>query len=80
MGPSIVFRHRIFDEVANELVLSSEYFPKYGIVFAWLKRFFDFYFLVKIKSGEIKDEVHVRICDLPIIDALRDLRQIHLNQ
>jgi DNA replication licensing factor MCM2 len=49
----------IFDEVANELVLSSEHFPDYG---------------------EIKDEVHVRIRDLPIVDTLRDLRQTHLNQ
>lgn len=49
----------IFDEVANELVLSSEHFPDYG---------------------DIKDEVHVRIRDLPIIDTLRDLRQTHLNQ
>jgi DNA replication licensing factor MCM2 len=49
----------IFDEVANELVLSSEHFPDYG---------------------EIKDEVHVRIRDLPIADTLRDLRQSHLNQ
>jgi len=51
--------HRIFDEVANELVLSLEHFPDYG---------------------EIKDEVHVRIRDLPIVDTLRDLRQTHLNQ
>mmetsp|Transcript_30072 Transcript_30072/g.98389 ORF Transcript_30072/g.98389 Transcript_30072/m.98389 type:complete len:547 (+) Transcript_30072:242-1882(+) len=49
----------IFDEVANELVLSLEHFPDYG---------------------EIKDEVHVRIRDLPIVDTLRDLRQTHLNQ
>jgi DNA replication licensing factor MCM2 len=28
----------------------------------------------------IVDEVHVRICDLPIVDNLRDLRQAHLNQ
>mmetsp|Transcript_13015 Transcript_13015/g.41942 ORF Transcript_13015/g.41942 Transcript_13015/m.41942 type:complete len:314 (+) Transcript_13015:141-1082(+) len=50
---------RIFDEVANELVLSSDHFPKY-----W----------------EIKDEIHVRVRDLPITDTLRDLRQTHLNQ
>mmetsp|Transcript_26843 Transcript_26843/g.82571 ORF Transcript_26843/g.82571 Transcript_26843/m.82571 type:complete len:573 (-) Transcript_26843:1087-2805(-) len=49
----------IFDEVANELVLSSEYFPDYG---------------------KIRDEIHVRISDLPIVDTLRDLRQNHLNQ
>jgi len=49
----------IFDEVANELVLSSDHFPKY-----W----------------EIKDEIHVRVRDLPITDTLRDLRQTHLNQ
>ena len=32
------------------------------------------------KLGEIKDEIHVRIRDLPIVDTLRDLRQTHLNQ
>jgi len=49
----------IFDEVANELVTSAEYFPDYG---------------------KIKDEIHVRIRELPIVDTLRDLRQNHLNQ
>lgn len=29
--------------------------------------------------GEIHDEVYVRIVDLPLADALRDLRTIHLN-
>ena len=30
--------------------------------------------------GKIKDEIHVRIRELPIVDTLRDLRQNHLNQ
>jgi len=30
--------------------------------------------------GKIRDEIHVRISDLPIVDTLRDLRQNHLNQ
>ena len=29
--------------------------------------------------GSIKDEVYVRITNLPISDSLRDLRQAHLN-
>ena len=30
--------------------------------------------------GKIRDEIHIRICDLPIVDTLRDLRHTHLNQ
>lgn len=37
-----MFCHRIFDEVANELVLSSEHFPKYGNMLAFAKRFCGF--------------------------------------
>lgn len=29
--------------------------------------------------GTIRDEIYVRISDLPIVDDIRDIRQIHLN-
>jgi len=27
----------------------------------------------------IQDELHVRICELPVMDSIRDLREVHLN-
>ena len=35
---------------------------------------------ILVSIGKIKDEIHVRIRELPIVDTLRDLRQNHLNQ
>ena len=29
--------------------------------------------------GDIQQEIHVRITDLPIMDTMRELRQLHLN-
>ena len=69
---------RIFDEVANELVTSAEYFPDYGTHPDSDVTVFQKNILVSI--GKIKAEIHVRIRELPIVDTLRDLRQNHLNQ
>jgi len=68
---------RIFDEVANELVLSSDHFPKYC---AYPPYYIHLWMTLYPRLGEIKDEIHVRVGDLPITDTLRDLRQTHLNQ
>ena len=35
---------------------------------------------LKLEDSKIKDEIHVRICDLPIVDTLRELRKCHINQ
>lgn len=36
-------------------------------------------FMMFPSYGNIRDEIHVRFCDVPISDSLRDLRRSHLN-
>ncbi|EGB01842.1 hypothetical protein AURANDRAFT_72904, partial [Aureococcus anophagefferens] len=76
-APRSILSCRIFDEVANELVLSSDHFPKYC---AYPPCYIHLWMTLYPRLGEIKDEIHVRVRDLPITDTLRDLRQTHLNQ